>query len=147
MQADKYKSYTATDFLKDKDFLRWQLFNGEEDMLFWGRVIEEYPALRSRVEEGIVLYKDNIRFNDFKMSRPEISESCVSLQNLIGKKKKQNTRRVILSISAIAASIDIFIFSLHFIFNKDNNEIDLATFVQTLSADIELLSTYTYLHI
>src|SRR5690625_1538437 len=145
MQADKYKSYTATDFLKDKDFLRWQLFNGEEDMLFWGRVIEEYPALRSRVEEGIVLYKDNIRFNDFKMSRPEISESCVSLQNLIGKKKKQNTRRVILSISAIAASIAIFIFSLPFIFNKDNNRLDIATFAQTLPDGIDLYSSDTKL--
>ena len=145
MQADKYKSYTATDFLKDKDFLRWQLFNGEEDMLFWGRVIEEYPALRSRVEEGIVLYKDNIRFNDFKMSRPEISESCVSLQNLIGKKKKQNTRRVILSISAIAASIAIFIFSLPFIFNKDNNGLDIATFAQTLPDGIDLYSSDTKL--
>lgn len=145
MQADKYKSYTATDFLKDKDFLRWQLFNGEEDMLFWGRVIEEYPALRSRVEEGIVLYKDNIRFNDFKMSRPEISESCVSLQNLIDKKKKQNTRRVILSISAIAASIAIFIFSLPFIFNKDNNGLDIATFAQTLPDGIDLYSSDTKL--
>lgn len=145
MQADKYKSYTATDFLKDKDFLRWRLFHGEEDSLFWNDVVEQYPDLRLPVEEAVTLYKDNIRFNDFSMSYPEISESRVSLQNLIGKKKKQNTRRVILSISAIAASIAIFIIALPFIFNKDNNEQDIATFAQILPDNDDLYSSDTKL--
>jgi hypothetical protein len=145
MEAGKYKNYTATDFLKDKDFLRWQLFNGEEDTLYWNDAVEKYPSLRSPIEKAIILYKDSIRFNDFSMSLPEISENRDSLQNLIVKKKKQNTRRVILRISAIAASIAFFIIVLPFLSNKDNNVQDIITFAQTLPDNDDLYSSGTKL--
>lgn len=145
MQTDKYKNFTAIDFLKDRDFLKWQLFSGEEDRLFWESVVGEYPDLGSKIEEAIILYKENIRFNDFNMSRPEISGSLVSLQSLIGRKRKRNVRRVILSVSAIAASIAIFIISWPFIFNKDNNGPDIATFAQTLPDNNDLYSSDTKL--
>lgn len=145
MQADKYKNYTTVDFLKDRSFLRWQLFNGEEDTLFWGRVIEEYPTLRSQIEEAIVLYKDNIRFNDFSMSRPEISEYMISLQGLIrNKKKRRHSRRIVLSISAIAASVAIII-SLPLLFNKNNNVQDISTFAQALPDNDDFYSSDTKL--
>jgi hypothetical protein len=146
MQTDKYKNYTATDFLKDKDFLRWQLFYGEEDMLFWNDAVEKYPILRLAIEEAIVLYKDNIRFNDFRMSYPEISECLISLQNQIRhKKKRRNSKRIVLGFSAIAASIAIFIISWPFIFNKDNSGPDIATFAQTLPDSNDLYSSDTKL--
>lgn len=145
MQIEKYKYYTVVDFLKDRDFLKWQLFNSEEDRLFWNSVVKEYPVLESTIKEAIVLYKDNIRLNDFRMSRSEISGSLASLQTQINKKKKRNSRRIVLSISAVAASIAIFIISLHFIFNKENHVQDIATFAQTLPDNNNLYSSDTKL--
>ena len=145
MQIEKYKYYTVVDFLKDRDFLKWQLFNSEEDRLFWGNVVKEYPVLESTIKEAVALYKDNIRLNDFKMSRSEISGSLASLQTQINKKKKRNSRRIVLSISVVAASIAIFIISLHFIFNKDNNIQDITTFAQTLPDNNDLYSSDTKL--
>ncbi|SCD21305.1 FecR protein [Proteiniphilum saccharofermentans] len=145
MQADKYKNYTATDFLKDKDFIRWQLFNGEEDMLFWNDVVEKYPFLTLPIEEAVILYKDNIRFNDFSMSRPEISECIISLQNQICYKKKRRTsKRIVLSISAIAASVAIII-SLPLLFDKGNNVQDISTFARTLPDNSDFYSSDTKL--
>ena len=145
MQIEKYKYYTAVDFLKDRDFLKWQLFNSEEDRLFWSSVVKEYPVLESTIKEAIVLYKDNIRLNDFKMSRSEISGSLASLQTQINKKKKRNSRRIVLNISAVAASIAIFIISLYFIFNKENHVQDIVTFAQTLPDNNNLYSSDTKL--
>jgi len=133
MQADKYKNYTATDFLKDKDFIRWQLFNDGKDTLFWKDVVEKYPGSRLPIEEAMELYKENIRFNDFSMSGLEISELVISLQNQIRyTKKRRIQRRIVLSISAVAASMAI-ILSLPLFFNNNNNDIpDISTFAQAL---------------
>ena len=145
MQADKYKNYGATDFLKDKDFLRWQLLNGEEDTLFWNDTVKKYPDLKSEIEEAITLYKDNIRFNDFSMSRPEISECIISLQNHIRhKEKRRNSKRIVLGIFSVAASVAI-VLSLHFLFNKNNHGQDISTFARALPPDNDLYSSDTKL--
>lgn len=145
MQADKYKNYGATDFLKDKDFLRWQLLNGEEDTLFWNDTVRKYPDIKSEIEEAITLYKDNIRFNDFSMSRPEISACVNSLQNQIRhKEKRRNSKRIVLGISSVAASVAI-VLSLHFLFNKNNHGQDISTFVRALPPDNDLYSSDTKL--
>jgi len=145
MQADKYKNYTVTDFLKDKDFIRWQIFHGEEDALLWKNVVEKYPFLTLPIEEAVTLFKDNIRFNDFSMSDPEISECIVSLQNQIRhKKKRRNSKRIVLSISAIAASVAIII-SLPLLFNKNNNVQDISTFAQALPDNNDFYSSDTKL--
>ncbi|WP_298646806.1 FecR domain-containing protein [uncultured Proteiniphilum sp.] len=145
MQADKYKNYTATDFLKDRDFLRWQLFNREEDTLFWNDAVEKYPVLKLGIEEAVTLYKDNIRFNDFRMSHPEISECLVSLQGLIRHKKKRRlSKRIVMGVSAIAASVAIFI-SLPLLFNKNDHVQDISTFAQALPDNNDLYSSDTKL--
>ncbi len=145
MQVDKYKNYTPTAFLKDRDFLRWQLFNNKEDALFWNDVIEKNPGLRLPIEEAIILYKENIRFNDFNMSDPEISECIISLQNQIRhKKKKRNSKRIVLGISAIAACIAIII-SLPLLFNKDNDVQDISTFARAIPDNNDLYSSDTKL--
>lgn len=145
MQADKYKNYTATDFLKDKNFIRWQLLSDEEDTLFWNDAVEKYPALKYPVDDAVALYKDNIRFNDFSMSYPEISECMISLQSQIRhKKKRRNSKRIILGISAIAASIAIII-SLPLLFHKNNHVQDISTFAQVLPDNNDFYSSDTKL--
>lgn len=145
MQVDKYINYIPTDFLKDKDFLRWQLLNGEEDTLFWNDAVEKYPVLKLLIEEAIDLYKENIRFNDFSMPDQEVSECVVSLQNQIRhKKKKRIQKRIVLSISAIAATVAIII-SLPLLFNKNGGVQDISTFAQALPDNNDLYSSDTKL--
>lgn len=145
MQADKYKNYNVTDFLKDKDFIRWQLFNDEGDRRFWYDTIEKYPNLKLPVEKAIILYKENIRFNDFSMSVSEISERVISLQNQIRfKERKKKSKRIILSLSSIAASIAIII-SVPLLFNKDNDVQDISTFARTIPDNNDLYSSDTKL--
>ncbi len=138
MQIEKYTSYTTIDFLKDKDFLKWQLFHDEEDILFWDNIIEKYPDLKSKIEEAADLFKDNLRFNDFEMSRSEISDSLASLQKKIDKREKRSPKRIILSISAVAAVIVILIISLPFFLNRNVNQLDIATFAQSFQDDNDL---------
>ena len=145
MQADKYKNYNVTDFLKDKDFIRWQLFNDEGDRRFWYDTIEKYPNLKLPVQKAIILYKENIRFNDFSMSVSEISERVISLQNQIRfKERKKKSKRIILSLSSIAASIAIII-SVPLLFNKDNDVQDISTFARTIPDNNDLYSSDTKL--
>jgi transmembrane sensor len=146
MQIEKYKNYSAIDFLKDKCFLKWLLFNGEEDMLFWNNVVEEYPGLESKIKEAITLYENNIRFNDFKMSRSEISGSLVSLQKEINKRERKSSKRIIINLSAaVAAAVVIFIIVLPFIVNKNVKESDIATYAQSLLDINDLYSPDTKL--
>jgi hypothetical protein len=146
MQAYKYKNYTAIDFLKDKDFLRWQLFKSENDTLFWNDIVEKYSVLRLPIEEAINLYKNSIQFNNFIISTSEVSECINSLQNQICHKKKRRTKkRIVLSISTIAACVAI-IMCIPLIFNKNNkNGQDISIFAQATTDNNDLYSSDTKL--
>jgi|LFRM01.1.fsa_nt_gb hypothetical protein len=146
MQAYKYKNYTAIDFLKDKDFQRWQLFKSENDTLFWNDIVEKYSILRLPIEEAINLYKNSIQFNNFSMSTSEVSECINSLQNQIRRKKIRRTKkRIVLSISTIAACVAI-IMCIPLIFNKNNkNGQDISIFAQATTDNNDLYSSDTKL--
>lgn len=146
MQANKYKNYTATDFLKDKDFLRWRIYNSKEDTLFWNAVIEEFPSLQLEIKKSMVLYKDSIKFNNFRLFNSEVSECLDSLQNQIRHKKKIIIqKRIIFSISAVVACIAIIMFT-PLLFNKSKeNAQDISTFAQTLPENNDLFSPDTKL--
>lgn len=145
MSLDKYKNYIIIDFLKDKDFLRWQLFNDEEDTMFWSEIVEKNPALRSLIEKAVALYTENIRFNDFSICDQEIFKCLVSLQDLIQTKKKRRIlNRTILGLSAIVASIAIIIFLPPF-FKGNSDTLDISTFAQTLTNNNDFYSSNTKL--
>lgn len=145
MLIEEYKKYTATDFLKDRDFIRWQLFQGEEDTLFWSDVVGKYPQLKLPIEEAIVLYQDNIRFNDFRMSPPEIAERVTLLQRqILREKRRRRSKRIILGVSAIAASVAIILL-LPLLFNKSDDIMDISSFAQALPGEADLYSSDTKL--
>lgn len=146
MEVDKYKQYCTIDFLKDRDFLRWQLLHSEEDDLFWNNIVEDHPTLGLKIEEAVKLFKNNLRFNDFTMSQLEISEDLISLQLLINRREKQIFRHKLLRrITAVAASIVILIVSLLFYLTNDVVVPDITTFAQTSSESNDLYSTHTKL--
>lgn len=70
MQVNKYHGYKAIDFLKDDDFLKWNLFKLEEDAAYWEKVMREYPGLKPQVERAIELYRTRVRLNDYSSFPP-----------------------------------------------------------------------------
>jgi hypothetical protein len=91
MGKNKYQGYRAIDFLKEEDFLRWNLFKEEEDTIYWENVMEENPKLRSPIEKAISLYNTQIRLNDYSLA-PEVIETHhdIFYQRVWQRKKRRN---------------------------------------------------------
>lgn len=145
MSTEKYKKYTPIDLLKDDTFIRWQLFGNEEDSLFWKNLMEEYPDLKSTIGKAMILYKDNVRFNDFRLTQSEISKEFAALQNLIAEKKKRKAKYVLLRISAVAACIAAIAFLVPFLLNKKEGIQDITIFAQKTLPGTDLNSSDTRL--
>lgn len=145
MLVENYRNCSSTDLLKDRDFLKWILFNRESDTRFWLDAIEEYPALKPKIEEAVTLYNNNIRFNDYKLTRAEISDRLDLLYKLIDKKKKRIRRRITWSVSAISACIVVFIILVQPFSKNDEITQDIEAFVQTMPDDNDLYSSETKL--
>lgn len=132
MSIHKYNKYAPVDFLKDDDFIRWQLFHSEEDSLFWINLIHEYPNIKPCIEEAIAQYKNNIRLNDFRLTPAEISDNLTSLKSLINKNKKRKSKYVLLQRAiAVACIITIAILIPFLLYNKESVQ-DITSFVETL---------------
>ncbi len=54
---DKYKDYSATDFLEDSDFLRWLTDPTQEDHDFWNAFLKKYPHKRDDIKEASLLFR------------------------------------------------------------------------------------------
>lgn len=134
MDIEKYRKYTPVDFLKDDNFLKWLLFREERDDEWWNNFIEQYPDLRSKIEEAVALFNDNIRFSDHKLTELEVSECLTSLQDSIREKRQRKTQNsFVLQTLAIAACIIAIVILVPFFINKEDiQQNDMTTFIQTL---------------
>lgn len=141
MQIEKYKIYTAVDFLKDKDFLRWQLFEQEEEVAFWKKIIDEMPELERTINEAIILYEKNILINEYKLTKLEFYDSLLSLNKKIVNKKKKSRRSFVLRISAVAAAIAVFIMTLTLVYNKEPKVSEIDDFTNFLSENDDFNSS------
>lgn len=139
MLIDKYKKYRSLDFLKDENFIRWQLLKNEEDVVHWNEIIESWPDLRSSIEDAEKLFEANIRLNEFRMSDSESSECVTSLiKQIQSKKRKRFFKHVALNIAAAAAVIAIII-GFPFIFNRNTlQQQDISSFAKSLPEDKEI---------
>lgn len=54
---DKYKDYSATDFLEDSDFLRWLTDPTPEDHDYWNAFLKMYPHKRDVIKEASLLFR------------------------------------------------------------------------------------------
>lgn len=100
MQQNKYTSYKAIDYLKDDDFLRWQLFQSKEDDLYWENILVNNPELEYCIKEAQELYSKNIQLSNHKMSQEEVISEFISLHDRI--KRKKRARHTILWIASTA---------------------------------------------
>lgn len=134
MQKNKYRGYRAIDFLKDEDFLRWNLFKDEEDNIHWKNVMEANPEQKLSIEEAISLYKTQVLLNDYSLV-PEKIEACheAFLHRLSQRKKK---RTLSYWFSAVASVLLLFTITQVYR-HSGKQDSGLMEFVQTnaLSAD------------
>lgn len=135
MRKNKYQGYRAIDFLKDEDFLRWNLFKDEDDNTYWGNVMEENPELNPSIEKAISLYNTQIRLNDYTLA-PEVIETY---HNVFYQRVYQHKRRRNLYIwLSFAAASFLLLFAVTQIYqHSEKQESGLLEFVEAnpLSAD------------
>ncbi len=127
MQKNKYQGYKAIDFLKDEDFLRWNLFKDENDNTYWGNVMEENPGLNSTIEKAISLYNTQIRLNHYSLA-PEVIETHYNIfyQRAYRHKKRRN-----LYIWLSAAASFLLLFTVTQIYqHSEEQESGLLEFVE-----------------
>jgi hypothetical protein len=118
MQTNKYENFSAIDFLKDDDFLKWQLFREETGNAHWAKIMADYPELTIPIRKAIELYKKCVKWNDFRLPPYEIIERLVLLQNSIRKRKQERySRRIYLWVSAAACIV--MLLSLIFVLDRN----------------------------
>lgn len=134
MRENKYQGYRAIDFLKDEDFLRWNLFKDDDDNTYWENVMEESPELNLLIEEAISLFNTQIRLNDYSLA----SEVIENHYNIFYQHVRQHKKRRILHIWLSAAASLLLLFTVTQIYqHSEEQESKLLEFVKAnpLSAD------------
>ncbi len=54
---DKYKDYSACDFLEDSNFLRWLNEPTQDDVNFWNEFLKKYPSKKDEIKEATLIFK------------------------------------------------------------------------------------------
>ncbi len=134
MHTNKYKEYKTIDFLKDDDFLRWNLFRLEKDSEYWTKVMTDSPEIKYIIENAIELYKTNIQLNNYSLTSEQIDIYHDDLQHRISKCRKQK-RIYYWGYSAASILILLTVLNIYRPFSKQ--ESNLLNFVKenTISED------------
>jgi len=115
-----YKRYT--DFLKDKQFIRWQLAPDEELEAQWKDFIKENPHLHIEIQRAID-YLKTTGLNKSTLNEDERIRLFNEIQfNIKQSLKKTKIRRIIQLSVASCAAIALLIIGLN-LFLSQNNEI------------------------
>ncbi|WP_106829423.1 FecR family protein [Parabacteroides pacaensis] len=107
-----YQDFEAVDFLKDEKFLRWRLWENEEDVLFWKKFMDKYPQKKETIEEAIE--KINLlKMNDYSLQVLEKKQMWINLNEKIRKRKTRKTRQFYSLLSG-AAGIALLVLVTYF---------------------------------
>lgn len=106
--------------LLDEDFIKWRLFQTEEQNAQWAKYIDENPHLEQSIEEAIV------QFNALQMnirSLPQAEKDALYV-NLMLKVKRKKRRKVFLQyVSSVAAVLVIAIVSVFYLQQHKSNSL------------------------
>ncbi len=144
MQVNKYHGYKAIDFLKDDDFLRWNLFKLKGDTAHWEKVMVEHPELKPRVERAIELYKTRVRLNDYSLTPEQVEQYHDAFRHRASRRGK---RRAINYWLSGAAAI-LLLFGINQIYKPFvKNDSGLLDFVQANSLVVDSVSKDIQLYV
>lgn len=133
MEANKYQGYKAIDFLKDDDFLRWNLFQLEEDNAYWTKVMVECPELKSLIEDAIELYKTQVCLNNYSLTSEQAEVYHDVFQHRVAQRRKRRT----LSYWLSGAASVLLLLAIHQIYKPNNQDPGLLDFVNVNSLSVD----------
>lgn len=142
--TNKYQEYKVVDFLKDENFLRWNLFQLEEDNRYWENIQNEFPELVPLIDSAVELYKTQVRLNDYSLSPLQINNYHNAFKQRIKQPKKH--RMLYLWLSG-AASV-LLLFAVNYLFKpfvKEDSR--LVDFVKSTSFAIDSTSQEIQLYV
>lgn len=107
-------NYTRyTDFLKDKQFISWQLTPNDEQNTYWQHFIEINPHLNKEIQQAKE-YLKTTGLNKNTLTNAERTQLLNKIQSTIeNTERKRKLRRVIQLSIASSAAIILIIFGLH----------------------------------
>ena len=144
MLTNKYQGYKDIDFLKDEDFLRWNLFQLKEDNEYWENIQKNFPDLTPLIDSAIDLYKSQVRLNDYFLSSLQIDNHHVAFRHRIKQQKKR--KRLYYWLSG-AASV-LLLLAVNYLFKpfaKEDSK--LVNFVKSSSFVIDSISEEIQLYV
>lgn len=95
---EKYRDYTAVDFLNDESFLKWLTNPGQAENDFWNDFIQKHPYKRAEIREATLVFK-LFHSNEEKLDLNETYELWTRIQ----REAKVSTRTVFLKFLKYAA--------------------------------------------
>lgn len=144
MGTNKYEAYEAVDFLKDDDFLKWNLFKLEEDNIYWINIMTECPELKSRIDSAVELYETRVRLNDYSLTSQQIESYHDAFYHRVIQRKKRKT--LYYWFSGAASILLLFIaYQIYEPFTKQ--ESGLLDFVKTNSLSVDSASKDIQLYV
>jgi ferric-dicitrate binding protein FerR (iron transport regulator) len=102
-----YQEYTASDFIRDDAFIRWQLLGEKDDQSFWTHFMEAYPERKEDILFAGKILR-SVRLNDYRLSPEEKERLWRKVEKNIIARKKRKTIRYALSAAASVAALLAF---------------------------------------
>lgn len=77
---EKYRDYSAVDFLEDENFLRWLSNPTQEDNDFWNGFLKNHPYKKTEIKEATLIF-NLFHLSENKLALPEQYELWKRIQN------------------------------------------------------------------
>jgi len=121
--------YTSKELLQNDSFLRWKLFQSEDDRIFWEKYLQENPEMFIRIEEAGQIARTIVRLNHYTLTEDESLLISQAIQNRL--QKQQRRKRISLLVTSVAAACAVIFFFLSLPFAKDEGEKETGLIVQS----------------
>lgn len=97
-----------TDFLKDPQFIRWQLLPNEQLNSYWDDFMKKHPELKDEIQQAVTYLKKK-GLNKSNLSDRERAELLHTIQTAIHHNQKSKLRRLIGYSSAAVSAVALII--------------------------------------
>lgn len=121
--------YTGKELLQNDSFLRWKLFQSEDDRIFWEKYLQENPEMSGRIEEAGGIARTIIRLNHYTLTEDESLLISQTIQNRL--QRQQRRKKISLLVTSVAAACAVIFFFLTLPFPKEEGEKNTELIVQS----------------
>lgn len=135
---------TYTDFLKNKDFIRWQLTPDAELNAYWENFRKSHPHLENELQKAIDYLKSE-GLNRSTLTNAEREQTLHGIQRAIQREEKQRKVRVIRYSVASSAAVLLLLIGVTFFMSRQKGaadpEAELIVGELLNSQDIQLITS------